>query len=94
MKIFYACEICGHTSGDQKQIQVCENQGKRNLYQKGQRVAFMYGKNGGTPVPLEGIISGIEYKHKNHQVSYSILSDGKVVKVSDGAIQRALSETD
>lgn len=90
MKIFYACEICGHTSGDIKQIEKCENQGKRNKYSKDQLVLI---KRKGDDGEIKGTITGMVFKIRNHEITYGIvLSSNDRLHVSEDEIVRVVSE--
>jgi hypothetical protein len=72
----YRCRICGHTSSKMENVIRCASQGRKNLYQIGQKVEFHFvGMNNCDlrKIWFRAEIKNIHYGNLNHRVSYTIL---------------------
>ena len=72
----YRCKICGHTSSNKENIIKCASQGRKNLYQIGQKIEFRFvGMNNQDlqKTWFRAEIKDIKFGNLNHRVSYTIL---------------------
>jgi hypothetical protein len=80
IEIWYGCPICGITSKNEERIRKCMAKGRKNIYEEGKEVEFLFNgmqKFNGHRVWARGLIKSIKFNKVNHRPSYRIVSNDK-----------------
>src|SRR3989338_7478832 len=87
-EVYFVCEICGHRSVDQKEIEKCESQGRHNKFKRGEAVILTVRKVGSGlntsvkrfPARISVSKFAIRFDKKTHKIFYFLEFDKEFKK--------------
>lgn len=86
MAIIHVCDICGAHSPDEALANTCSEKGRKNKYEKGQKVRFKYTNTEEDRFLVTDTIIKVTFAKGTHAPSYVMSYHGGVITVPESDV--------